>query len=176
MALSFLFPGQGSQSAGMLSRLPPDPVVRETLLCAQDLLKVQIQSLDTDEALVRTENVQVALLISGVAVARWLLETKVKPQFVAGHSIGAFGAAVTAGVVPFEQALELVVKRAEAMVRSAPKDCGMAVLAGAPLALLEQIVAASGVPIGSLYVANRNAPDQIVIAGKLSAIETVFGM
>jgi malonate decarboxylase epsilon subunit len=176
MSLTLLFPGQGSESEGMLSRLPSVPAVKATFRAAEEVLKVPVESLDTEAALAQTTNAQVALFIAGVAAARWLFTAEIKPQFVAGHSIGAFTAAVTAGVLSFEQGLELVIKRAESMVQAAPKDSGMAVLAGAPVPWMEQMVSAAAVPIGSLYVANRNAPDQMIIAGKLSAIEAVLRM
>jgi malonate decarboxylase epsilon subunit len=158
----------------MLVRLPSAPIVRETLRTAEDVLRMPVRDLDTASALTRTENVQVALLISGVATARMLIEAEVQPQFVAGHSVGTFAAAVIAGVLPFERALQLVVQRSKAMVRAAPRDSGMAVLAGAPLVTLEHLVSEADVPEGSIYIANRNAPDQIVVGGKNSTIEQLL--
>lgn len=174
MSITFLFPGQGSESTGMLGRLPSAPIVQETLRAAEEVLHFPTPTLDTESALLRTENVQVALFIAGVASARWLMEANVKPQFVAGHSVGAFAAAVVAGVLTLEDGLELVIRRAESMVRAAPGDTGMAVLAGAPLALLEDLISPTDLQAGSIYIANRNSPDQIVIAGKRSIIASTL--
>src|ERR1700680_5105400 len=98
MSVAFLFPGQASQSVGMISRLPHDPIVRETLEEAGSLLKCDLRTLDTEQALRHTETAQTLLLSSGVAVARLLEQCGAIADFAAGHSVGAFAAAVYAGM------------------------------------------------------------------------------
>ena len=107
MSLAFLYPGQGSQRPDMLRALPASPAVTRTLdEAALELDHTRwpagLDDLDTAEALQSTTNVQLALLISGVAAARALTDDRgLVPAFVAGHSVGAFAAAVTAGVLTF---------------------------------------------------------------------------
>jgi malonate decarboxylase epsilon subunit len=118
--------------------------------------------------------VQLALFIVGVAAARWLVSNNIRPHFAGGHSIGAYAAAVTANVLTFEQGLQLVKKRAQLMVQFAPQDCGMAVLAGAPLSVLEDLVGKQNRAAGPIFVANVNSPEQIVVAGRLAELNQLL--
>src|ERR1700684_4135164 len=97
MSIAFLFPGQGSQTPEMRRNLPDDPAVRRTLDEISEYLHADVRELDSAEALQSTVSVPLALLASGVAVARALFEEGVKPEAVAGLSVGAFAAAVAAG-------------------------------------------------------------------------------
>ena len=121
MSLAFLYPGQGSQRPDMLRALPASPAVTRTLdEAALELDHTRwpagLDDLDTAEALQSTTNVQLALLISGVAAARALTDDRgLVPAFVAGHSVGAFAAAVTAGVLTFAEAMSAVRLRGDLM-------------------------------------------------------------
>ena len=111
MSLAFLFPGQGSQQPNMLDGLPDSPAVTVVLDQARShLAHLGMPAvLDSASALADTTNVQIALLIAGVACARALTEDQaLTPRFVAGHSVGAFAAAVAAGVLDFADALTAV--------------------------------------------------------------------
>src|SRR6202453_1047127 len=99
MSVAFLFPGQGSQVPGMLHNLPDHPAVARTLDEVSESLHADVRQLDSAEALQSTVSVQLALLASGVAVARALFEEGVKPEAVAGLSGGAFAAAVAANAL-----------------------------------------------------------------------------
>ena len=111
MSIAFLFPGQGSQSPGMLHALPEHPAVVRTLEEASQFLHRDALELDSPESLQSTVCVQLALLTAGVAVARALADEGVVPETVAGLSVGAFAAAVHCGVVSFPDALQLVRQR-----------------------------------------------------------------
>jgi malonate decarboxylase epsilon subunit len=174
MAVAFLFPGQGAQDEGLLHRLPPHPEVARTLAEASDVLGVEIEALDTAEALRSTAAVQPALLIAGVATARALMAEGVHPAAVAGMSIGAFGAAVACGALSFAAALPLVRLRGELMQAAFPGGYGLAALEGLDEIRVEGIVGplrAGGLPV---YVSNINAPHQVVIAGSDPALDAAI--
>jgi malonate decarboxylase epsilon subunit len=169
--IAFLYPGQGVQYAGMLSALPDSAAVRATLDEAADLLP-PISELDTAEALASTTNAQLALLICEVATARSFAdEHGVRPDFVAGHSAGAFGAAVGAGVLTFKEAVAAVKLRGENMARAcASGHWGMAALTGLRLRAVRDLVNAEAASEG-LWIANINAIDQVVLGGTLAALD-----
>ena len=99
MTAAFLFPGQGSQSPGLLHHLPEHSEVTRTILEASGILGLDLASIDNAEALRSTAAVQTALLIAGVATARALMAEQIHAAAVAGMSIGAFGAAVACGTL-----------------------------------------------------------------------------
>ena len=99
MSVAFLFPGQGSQAPGMLHALPDHPAIVRTLDEVSESLGANVLELDSAEALQSTVSVQLALLASGVAMARALMEEGVQPEAVAGLSVGAFAAAVQSGAI-----------------------------------------------------------------------------
>ncbi len=172
MSTALLFPGQGSQSAGMLAALPRHPLVAATRDEASELLGRRWQDLDTAEALAGTEAAQLALLIAGVGTARALAAEGVAVDAVLGHSVGAFPAAVAAGCLEFSDALRLVSLRGSLMAGLFPTGYGMAAILGLPARTLRDLVAQSRVA-GDLYVANYNAPRQIVVAGADGALDQV---
>jgi malonate decarboxylase epsilon subunit len=167
--IAFLYPGQGAQYAGMLTTLPDSAATRRTLEEAAELLST-INGLDTAESLASTTNAQLALLISGVATARTLIDGHgVHPDIVAGHSVGAFAAAVGAGVLTFSEAVAAVRLRGDAMAQAcASGQWGMAALTGLRLRVVRDLVEA----VDQLWVANINAVDQVVLGGTIAALDS----
>ncbi len=174
MTVAFLFPGQGSQSAGLLHHLPQHSEVARTIHEASDVLGLDLDRLDNAEALRSTAAVQTALLIAGVATARALMAEQVHPAAVAGMSIGAFGAAVACGTLSFADALPLVRLRGELMETAFPSGFGLAAIEGLNEIRMEGIVERTRTPELPVYISNINAPRQIVVAGSDSALDAVI--
>jgi malonate decarboxylase epsilon subunit len=174
MSVAFLFPGQGSQHPGMLHSLPDHSIITATIHEASEILHEDVLSLDTFERLTSTVAVQLCLLISCVAVMRALQAEGARVDMVAGHSVGAFGAAVTAGALDFKDALPLVKLRGELMENAYPRGYGMGVILGLRETQLASIIKIISTPEAPVYVANLNSSDQITIAGALAGLEKVF--
>jgi malonate decarboxylase epsilon subunit len=173
MTVTFLFPGQGAQSEGLLHQLPHHAEVTRTIQEALDVLRLDMGALDSAEALRSTGAVQLALLIAGVAVARALMAEHVHPAAVAGMSIGAFGAAVACGTLPFADALPLVHLRGELMQTAFPSGYGLAAIEGLDEVQVEGIVERIRTAESPVYVSNGNAPRQIGVAGIDAALDAV---
>jgi [acyl-carrier-protein] S-malonyltransferase len=174
MKTAFLFPGQGSQYAGMGKSLADRfPVVREAFEEADVALGFPLSRLCFEgpaDALQLTENTQPALLTVSVAAFRVLQEQGLEPDYVAGHSLGEYSALVAAGSLEFADAARLVRKRGQYMQAAVPAGVGaMAALLKLPDGKLDSILAeaAQGEVVSA---ANLNSPDQIVIAGHASAV------
>ena len=175
MKFAFVFPGQGSQSVGMLADYAAHPVVRATIDEASAALGQDLWALIDEgpvEALNQTVNTQPVMLAAGVAVWRaWLAAGGGRPAVVAGHSLGEYTALVAAGALTFRDALPLVRFRAQAMQEAVPAGIGaMAAIlglddAGVAAACAE---AAQGQMVEPV---NYNAPSQVVIAGHREAVE-----
>jgi malonate decarboxylase epsilon subunit len=174
MSVAFLYPGQGAQFAGMLHQLPHRAEVNETLGEASEALGHDVQMLDTEKALSSTVQVQLALFVSGAAATRALTAAGVKPDIVAGLSVGAFAAAVAAGALAFKDGLSLVKLRAELMEKAYPKGYGLSAVIGLNEQQLSAIAQEVNKPASPVFLANLNAPTQIVIAGSDSAMESVL--
>ena len=176
MTFAFVFPGQGSQSVGMLNSIADRPEVRATLLEASEALGEDLTKLIAEgpaEALSLTTNTQPVMLTAGVAFYRaWLAAEGPAPKVLAGHSLGEYSALVAAGVVSFKDAVPLVRFRAEAMQSAVPVGTGgMAAILGlddeSVIKLCAEAAAASG---GVVEAVNFNAPGQVVIAGSSDAV------
>lgn len=178
---AFVFPGQGSQSVGMLDGWGDHPVVRETLREASDALGEDVAQLIHEgpkEALALTTNTQPVMLVAGVAAWRvWRGEGGALPVAVAGHSLGEYSALVASGVLTLAQAAPLVRLRAAAMQEAVPVGTGaMAAILGLDAA---KVVAGcqeatAGFGAGSKDVVeavNFNDPAQTVIAGTKAGVE-----
>lgn len=178
---AFVFPGQGSQSVGMLDGWADHPQVRDVLQEASDALSEDVGQLiqqGPKEALALTTNTQPVMLVAGVAAYRvWMAEVGVAPQAVAGHSLGEYSALVAAGVLSLSQAAPLVRFRAQAMQEAVPVGQGaMAAILGMEAAKVAagcaEVTRAFGPDSAEVVEAvNFNDPAQTVIAGSKAAVE-----
>lgn len=171
---AFLFPGQGSQQPGMLDQFSADADFAPVFSAAESILHKKISAIDTPAGLSSTINVQMSLLLAGVASAKKLLAKGVRADFVAGHSVGAFAAAVISEVITFEQALNLVYNRARLMEEAFPTGYGMAALVGFTQSRLAPYLEKHNQNQPTVYLSNINAADQLVVAGKTSSIEVLM--
>jgi malonate decarboxylase epsilon subunit len=174
MTTAFLFPGQGSQTPGMLHQLPKSRAVLETIEEAASVLKADVCQYDTAEALGSTIAVQIALLVTGVATARLLMQEGGQPSYVAGHSVGAFGAAVTAGVLTFRDALLLVQLRASLMEQLFASGHGMGVIVGLGQSQVHQILGEAAGMGERVYLACVNSELQVTVTGTISGVCAVL--
>lgn len=174
MKLAFVFPGQGSQKNGMLHSLPDHPAALEVLQEAREVIGENVLDLDTAKALKSTVSVQLSLLIASVAVSKAFKAEGVKPDFAAGHSAGAFGAAVMCGAMDFTDALEIVKLRGELMEQAFPSGYGMGVITGFDAITVKEIAAAISSVENPVYPSNINAADQVTISGSIPAIKKVL--
>jgi [acyl-carrier-protein] S-malonyltransferase len=175
-AFAFLFPGQGSQSVGMLDGWGDHPAVRETLLEASSALGEDVAKLIREgpaDVLGLTTNTQPVMLTAGIACYRaWRAEGGPAPAAVAGHSLGEYSALVAAGVLTLADALPLVRFRAQAMQEAVPVGAGaMAAILGLDAEIVRAgcaEVAASG---DVVEAANYNDPKQTVISGSKAGVD-----
>src|SRR5246500_5990714 len=174
MNVAFLFPGQGSEVPGMLHALPDHPSIARALDEVTEALGENVLELDSSAALRSTASVQLALLASGVAVARALVAEGVEPEAVAGMSAGAYAAAVTAGVLNLADGVRLIKQRAERMVELYPKGYGLAAIVGLTEKQVSALVEEAYTAQNPVYVGNINAPRQIVIAGSNEGMSKVL--
>lgn len=157
----------------MLHELPMHPANIRTLDEASDYLGRSILDIDTEKALASAVHVQLALLVAGVAGFRALNAEGAVPDFVAGLSVGAFSAGVAAGVLNFRDAFRLVSLRAELMERAYPQGYGMAAILGLDEHTVREIIEHE-LPNGVIYIANINAPLQIIVSGTDNALEVAM--
>lgn len=181
MALGFVFPGQGSQSMGMLSELADAfPVVQQTFAIASDVLSYDLWQLVQNgpaDKLNETQHTQPALLTSSVAIWRvWNEKQGEQPVMMAGHSLGEYSALVCAGAMKLEDAVLLVSKRGEYMQDAVPAGEGsMAAIIG--LSDDQVKSACSDAAQGDVVSAvNFNSPGQVVIAGSTAAVERAMDL
>ena len=176
-SFAFVFPGQGSQSVGMLDAWGDHAAVRQTLDEASAALGVDVGRLIREgpkDQLDLTTNTQPVMLVAGVACYRaWLAETKAAPDVVAGHSLGEYTALVAAGALSLAEALPLVRFRAQAMQEAVPVGQGaMAAILGLDAAaVIEGCTQAARETGAIVQAANFNDPKQTVIAGTKAGVD-----
>ena len=181
LPFAFVFPGQGSQSAGMLDAWGHHPAVLQTLAEASDALNQDVALLikeGTKDTLALTTNTQPVMLVAGVAAYRvWMAEVGIAPAVMAGHSLGEYCALVASGVLPLSQAAPLVRFRAQAMQDAVPVGVGaMAAILGLDATkVMEGCVQARNTfgrdSAEVVEAVNFNDPLQTVIAGSKAAVD-----
>lgn len=171
---AFLFPGQGSQSVGMMAGFADSAIIRDTFKEASDILGVDLWAMATEpnEAINETTNTQPIMLTAGVATwCAWQATNQAQPILLAGHSLGEYTALVASGALSFADALPLVRYRAEVMQSAVPAGVGaMAAILGLDDDKVRAVCteAAQGEVVEAV---NLNSPGQVVIAGNKAAVE-----
>ena len=180
MTFAFVFPGQGSQSVGMMQAWAARAEVRETFIEASDALEMDLWQLVSDgpaDLLNQTLHTQPAMLAADVALWRvWRAAGGAAPALLAGHSLGEYAALVAAEALDFADAIRLVRFRAEAMQDAVPEGVGaMAAILGLDNAIVSEVCAeaAQGDVVEAV---NLNSPGQVVIAGHKHAVERAMGL
>jgi [acyl-carrier-protein] S-malonyltransferase len=176
----FFFPGQGSQSKGMLvDFLATEEVVKQTFAEASDALGYDMAALvleDVNAQLDQTEYTQPALLTASTALARlWTDRGGLMPSQVAGHSLGEYSALVAAGAIEFSDAVSLVAFRGQAMSKAVPAGVGkMAAIIGLEDAQIVSLCEQASEPDSKVWAANFNCPGQLVVAGHAEATDRLM--
>lgn len=174
--LAFVFPGQGSQSMGMLSELAKTHTeVESTFQTASEVLGYDLWDLvqnGPEDRLNLTQCTQPAMLAADVAAWRvWSKHTPVKPSWMAGHSLGEYAALVCSGALVFEDAVRLVAERGRLMQEAVPPETGaMAAILGLSDVQVVDVCSKASTETELVAPANFNAPGQIVIAGHKPAV------
>lgn len=172
--IAFFFPGQGSQSVGMMSGFGDSAIIKNTFVEASDILGIDLWKMATEanESINETSNTQPIMLTAGVATWRaWQEVSDVMPKLLAGHSLGEYTALVASGALSFKDALPLVRYRAEVMQSAVPAGVGaMAAILGLDDDTVRAVCAeaAQGEVVEAV---NLNSPGQVVIAGNKAAVE-----
>jgi malonate decarboxylase epsilon subunit len=158
----------------MLHHLLDHPAVVRTVDEISEVLHSDVRDLDSESALESDIAVQLALFTAGIATSRALMDQGIQPVAVAGLSVGAFAAAVTAGVLPLQEAVELVKLRAEQMMKLYPTGYGLSAIVGLSESEVTRIVQGTTSDEAPVFVGNINAPRQIVIAGSYQGMDRVL--
>lgn len=182
MKFACVFPGQGSQSVGMMAELAEEyPVVTELFAKASEVLGYDLWKVVQEgpvEELNKTEVTQPAMLTAGVAVYE-ILKTKLAepPALMAGHSLGEYTALVCAGSMVFEDAVKLVAERGRLMQEAVPEGVGaMAAILGLDDEAIIEICKSASDDNFAAQAVNFNSPGQVVVAGNIQAVEIIMAM
>lgn len=176
MKIAFVFPGQGSQSVGMMKSFAQLPGVRDTFSEASDAIDQDLWKLvgqGPAEELDLTVNTQPVMLTAGIALHRaWRTANGTRPAISAGHSLGEYSALVAGSAIDFADAVTLVRFRAQAMQEAVPAGAGaMAAILGLEDDLVRAVCEQASVTNEIVEAANFNSPAQVVIAGSKAAVE-----
>lgn len=176
--IAFVFPGQGSQAVGMGKDVyEAVPVAQGAFDTAEQVLGFPLKELvfnGPEEDLKQTANTQPALLVTSYALYRAFEASGVRPDFVAGHSLGEYSALVVAGVLSFEDAVAIVRQRGQFMEQAVPHGQGaMAAVLGAEREQLGALCDDISRTTGSVEMANVNCPGQIVVSGTAEGVAAV---
>ncbi|WP_392485951.1 ACP S-malonyltransferase [Haloimpatiens sp. FM7315] len=174
--IAFLFSGQGAQYVGMGKELAENiKVAADVFKKADEALGYSIKKIcfeGSKEELDKTENTQPAILTTSIAALKAIEEKGIKPDVVAGLSLGEYSALVCSGAFNFEDAVKLVKKRGKFMQEAVPRGIGtMAAIIGLDIDTIKKACEESAIN-GLVEIANYNCPGQIVIAGEVKAVET----
>ncbi|MEN3008011.1 ACP S-malonyltransferase [Pseudothermotoga sp.] len=167
--LAFIFPGQGSQYSGMGKEFMTYPRAQYFFERAKEVLGIDMyQLMNTDDDVLKlTENAQPAIYLASYVAFDELIKRSIVPSIVAGHSLGEYTALAAADVYDFELGLYLVRKRGEYISQAVPPGLGsMVAVIGLDVAKVEEIIS----DVGSVWIANYNAPDQTVISGTVESV------
>ncbi|VAW61372.1 Malonyl CoA-acyl carrier protein transacylase [hydrothermal vent metagenome] len=182
MKFACVFPGQGSQSVGMMAELAEEyPLVEALFARASEVLGYDLWKVvqeGPEEELNKTEVTQPAMLTAGVAVYEILMSKLAEsPVLYAGHSLGEYSALVCAGSIDFESAVKLVAERGRLMQQAVPDGVGaMAAIIGLDDAVIIEICDTASDDNFAVQAVNFNSPGQVVIAGNIQAVETAMAM
>ena len=177
----FMFPGQGSQKLGMLSNFATKSnVIQETFSEASDALGIDLWDIvqhDRENSLDQTQITQPVLLTTSITIWRlWVNQQGPEPSVLAGHSLGEYSALVCAGVIGFQDAVNVVFRRGQFMRSAVSEGKGkMAAIVGLKADKITEICKDTG-NLGTVSVANFNSPGQIVIAGNTKAVEHAMAL
>jgi malonate decarboxylase epsilon subunit len=176
MSLAFLFPCQGSQRPGMLSLLPANELKERYLAIASEVIGYEIEELESQWALAGTEATQIALYLAGVIGSETLQRMGVRPLYCAGHSIGAFAAAVSCGALDFAAGLEIVRRRAALMQTAFSTGYEMGVIVGIDEMSCGRMITELASTGREIFLSSINGRHQIVVTGKIEDVEAAFAV
>lgn len=176
--IAFVFPGQGAQAVGMGKDVYESHAAARAIFDrADEVLGFSLSKLafeGPDEQLRQTANTQPALLVASIAMLETYKDQQVKPDFVAGHSLGEYSALVAAGVISFDDALRLVRARGQFMEHAVPGGQGaMAAVLGAERDALQALCVDITAMTGLVELANVNCPGQIVVSGSAQGVAAI---
>ncbi|MFA4844032.1 MAG: ACP S-malonyltransferase [Candidatus Margulisiibacteriota bacterium] len=167
MKTAFVFPGQGAQTVGMGLGLAEKYLEQANTILGFDLKKIVLEG--PEEELKKTAVTQPAIFVISVAMFEQLTANGLRPDFVAGHSLGEYSALYAAGAISFADGVKILNRRGQFMQEAVPIGQGaMAALLGGDRATIAAICAA----VGNVWPANFNSPGQVVISGKKEAVES----
>jgi [acyl-carrier-protein] S-malonyltransferase len=177
--IAFIFPGQGSQAVGMGQDVYTSiPASKQVFQAADEALGFALSELifqGPEEELKKTFHTQPALLTTSIALYEAFKVTGVKPDYVAGHSLGEYSALVAAGALSFTDAVKIVRSRGQFMEKAVPGGQGaMAAVLGAEREALAGLCARLSKEVGPVEMANINSPGQIVISGTKEGVQAVI--
>ncbi len=180
MEFAFVFPGQGSQSVGMVAALAESyPVVKQTFEEASDAISLDLWKLVSagpEEQLNQTSNTQPAMLSASYAIWQiWKSATDAMPNLMAGHSFGEISALTCGGAIPFADAVAIARKRGELMQNAVPAGTGaMAAVLGLQDEQLDELCRAISTEDKVVEAVNYNAPGQVVVAGHVAGVDQLI--